>query len=145
MKDKISSEWHFCGWKYPVDARSWRRKARLLRVDRRTTVTLWTHNLANLEADELEQQKTRLDVDVPLTNLNHVMSVKTKDNKEKTQSPLLSKNDFWKHSTLICVSEMHILILFLSNVMWSNVVILMLYVYCIYILYIYTVQVHIQV
>lgn len=34
---------------------------------------------------------------------------------------------------------------FLSNVMWSNVVILMLYVYCIYILYIFTVQVHIQV
>ncbi len=38
-KEKISSEQQFCGWKWLVDARGQRRKARLARADRKATVT----------------------------------------------------------------------------------------------------------
>ncbi len=38
-KEKISSEWQLCGWKYLVDVRGQRRMDRLGRDDRKTTVT----------------------------------------------------------------------------------------------------------
>ncbi len=71
-KDKISSERQLCGWKCLVDVRGQRRMGRLVRDDRKTTVTqitthykpryeeyhLWTHNTSNPEADGLQQQKT---------------------------------------------------------------------------------------
>lgn len=77
-KEKISSERQFCGRKCLVDARGQRRMARLVRADRKATVTQITtrynrgmqtlnkwhnkwhkwHNTSNLEADGLQQQKT---------------------------------------------------------------------------------------
>ncbi len=38
-KEKISSEWQLCGWKWLVDVRGQRRMGRLVRDDRKTTVT----------------------------------------------------------------------------------------------------------
>ncbi len=38
-KEKISSEWQLCGWKCLVDVRGQRRMSRLVRDDRKTTVT----------------------------------------------------------------------------------------------------------
>ncbi len=38
-KEKISSEWQFSGRKCPVDARGQRRMTRLVRDDRKATVT----------------------------------------------------------------------------------------------------------
>ncbi len=38
-KEKISSERQLCGWKYLVDVRGQRRMGRLVRADRRVTVT----------------------------------------------------------------------------------------------------------
>ncbi len=72
-KEKISSEWQLCGRKCLVDVRGKRRMGRLVRDDRKATVTqittrynqgmlnayhLWTHNTLNPEADGLQQQKT---------------------------------------------------------------------------------------
>ncbi len=38
-QEKISSEWQLCGWKCLVDVRGQRRMSRLVRDDRKTTVT----------------------------------------------------------------------------------------------------------
>ncbi len=69
-QEKISSERQLCGRKCLVDVRGQRRMGRLVRDDRKATVTqittrynqdmqnLWTHNTSNPEADELQQQKT---------------------------------------------------------------------------------------
>ncbi len=70
-KEKISSERQLCGRKRLVDVRGQRWMVRLVRDDRKTTVTqkhslqprsaeyhLWTHNTSNPEADGLQQQKT---------------------------------------------------------------------------------------
>ncbi len=70
-KEKISSEQQLWGWKCLVDVRGQRRMSRLVRDDRKATVTqittrynqgmleyhLWTHNTSNPEADGLQQQK----------------------------------------------------------------------------------------
>ncbi len=71
-KEKISSERQLCGWKCFVDVRGQRRMGRLVRDDRKATVTqittrykpryaeyhLWMHNTSNPETDGLQQQKT---------------------------------------------------------------------------------------
>uniref|UniRef100_A0A8C9SXX1 Uncharacterized protein n=1 Tax=Scleropages formosus TaxID=113540 RepID=A0A8C9SXX1_SCLFO len=69
-KQKTASEWQFCRWKHLVDERGQQRMTRLVRADRRAIVTqimtlykcgeLRMHNMSNLEADGLQQQKTTL-------------------------------------------------------------------------------------
>ncbi len=69
-KEKISSERQLCEWKCLVDVRGQRRMGRLVRDDRKATVTQITtrynqdmqntifHNTLNPEADGLQHQKT---------------------------------------------------------------------------------------
>ncbi len=70
-KEKISSERQLCGWKCLVDVRGQRRMGRLVRDDRKATVTQITtrynqsmqntiseRNTSNPEADVHQQQKT---------------------------------------------------------------------------------------
>ncbi len=73
-KEKISSERQLCGWKCLVDVRGQRRMVRLVREDRKATVTQITTRYnqgmqntisecttrSNPEADGLQQQKTNL-------------------------------------------------------------------------------------
>ncbi len=71
-KQKISSERQLCGRKCLVDVRGQRRMGRLVRDDRKATITqittrynqdmqntiFWMHNTSNPEADGLQQQNT---------------------------------------------------------------------------------------
>lgn len=62
-KLKISSEQRFSGWKYLVDVREeWpdRDSNNHSLQTRCAEEHLWMHNMLNLEADGLQQQKTRL-------------------------------------------------------------------------------------
>ncbi len=79
-KEKISSERQLCGRKCLVDVRGQRRMGRLVRDDRKATVTqittryepryteyhLWTHNTSNPEADGYSSRRPHR---VPLLSL----------------------------------------------------------------------------
>ncbi len=58
-KEKISSERQLCGWKYLVDVRGQRRMGRLVRDDRKTTVTQITTRYNQGMQNTISERTTR--------------------------------------------------------------------------------------
>ncbi len=57
-KEKISSEWQLCGWKCLVDVRGQRRMGRLVRDDRKATVTQITTRYNQGIQNTISERKT---------------------------------------------------------------------------------------
>ncbi len=58
-KEKISSEWQLCGWKWLVDVRGQRRMGRLVTDDRKTTVTQITTRYNQGMQNTISEHTTR--------------------------------------------------------------------------------------
>ncbi len=58
-KEKISSEWQLCGWKCLVDVRGQRRMGRLVRDDRKTTITQITTRYNQGMQNTISEHTTR--------------------------------------------------------------------------------------